>query len=77
MLKLKPRKLIDEMSQREGRRITIEEVSGETGYSAKTIGLAFGYGGTDSFTGKQLEAWCNYLGCQPQDILEYIPDGQP
>lgn len=73
MLRLKPRKLIDEMSARAGHRITIEEVSSEVGYSAKTVGLAFAYSGTDSFTGKQLEAWCKYLDCQPGDILEYRP----
>lgn len=76
MLKLKPRKLIDEMSARVGHRITIEEASEAVGYSTKTVSLAYAYEGTDSFTGKQLEAWCDYLGCQPGDILErnYILD---
>ena len=75
MLKLKPRKLIDERAQHEGRRITIDEVSKGVGYSAKTVSLAYDYAGTDSFTGKQLEAWCAYLRCQPGDILEYQPEG--
>jgi putative transcriptional regulator len=24
-----------------------------------------------------LEAICDYLQCQPGDLLEYVPDGQP
>jgi DNA-binding Xre family transcriptional regulator len=72
MLTLSVRKLIDEKTQKENRKFTIGWLAKEIGYTPKIARAA--YYGTDSFTGKQLERWCAYLDCQPQDILEYTKE---
>lgn len=72
MLLLKIREQVDAKAQRENKRLSLEQVAKEIDISAKTVRAA--YYGTDSFTGKQLERWCDYLGCQPGDVLVYEPD---
>lgn len=72
MLLLKTRELIDAKAQSENKRISLEEVAREIHISAKTVRAA--YYGTDSFTGRQLEQWCDYLNCEPAAILVYQKD---
>lgn len=62
--------LIAEKEFREKRKLTYRTISEETGISTSTLTLYMrqGVGAFDTGT---LETLCNYLNCQPGDLIIY------
>jgi putative transcriptional regulator len=62
--------LIAEKELRENRKLTYRAISQETGISTTTLVLYMrqGVGAFDTGT---LETLCNYLNCQPGDLIIY------
>jgi len=57
------------------QRIRIQELSERTGLSRSTISMLYNEkAGRIDF--KTLDKLCAALGCQPADLLEYVPDAR-
>ncbi len=66
--------LLAEREMREGRKISYEEISRQTGVSPGSLsGLATN--STQRFDGWVLSALCKYFSCNIGDLLTYMPDG--
>lgn len=65
--------LIAEKEFREGRKLTYRTISKETGISTATLVLYMKQGVKNIDTGT-LEKLCEYLDCQPGDLLMYSPE---
>lgn len=65
--------LIAEKEFREGRKLTYRTISQETGISTATLVLYMKQGVKNIDTGT-LEKLCEYLDCQPGDLLMYSPE---
>ena len=65
--------LIAEKEFREGRKLTYRTISNETGISTATLVLYMKQGVKNIDTGT-LEKLCEYLACQPGDLLTYSAD---
>lgn len=64
-------RLLEEKQRREDRRITLSEVSKETGINRTTISrLADPRGGYTTST-DILEKLCRYFGCKIGDLVEF------
>lgn len=57
----------------EGRRITLDEVSRETGISRPTLTRITNQQGYSTST-EILEKLCKYFDCQICDLVEYVAD---
>ena len=68
-------KLLDEKSFNEKRRITLSEVSEQTGISRATLTRIANVPGNVTNT-DTINALCKYFGCQPGELLRYIEDEQ-
>ncbi|MBE8233758.1 MAG: helix-turn-helix transcriptional regulator [Endozoicomonadaceae bacterium] len=66
-------KLLDEKSFREKRRITLSEVSKETGISRATLTRIANVTGNVTNT-VSINALCKYFECQPVDLLIYVEE---
>jgi putative transcriptional regulator len=62
------------MAQKGTRRL--KDVSEATGISPNALGRMADQR-TTRFDAPVLGALCAYFGCQPGDLLEYVPDAQP
>ncbi|ART82291.1 transcriptional regulator [Oceanisphaera profunda] len=65
--------LLDEKSFREKRRITLSEVSKETGISRATLTRIANVPGNVTNT-DTINALCKYFECQPGELLSYVED---
>lgn len=66
-------KLLDEKSFNEKRRITLSEVSEQTGISRATLTRIANVPGNVTNT-ETINALCKYFDCQPGELLQYIED---
>jgi putative transcriptional regulator len=71
MIRVKLRTLLDDKAFNEGRRITLNEVSEETGIGRATLNRIANTRGYNA-TLENISALCRYLECTPGDLLEYI-----
>ncbi len=73
MIRIKLRQLLDDKSFSERRRITLNEVADVTGISRPTLTRIANVPGYNTNT-ETIAALCDYLGCTPCELLEFIPD---
>lgn len=73
MLRFKLKELIAEKEFQEGRRVTIAEISEETGIARNTLSRILNQPGWSTRT-EYLERLCAYFDCQVDELVEYIPD---
>jgi len=73
MIRVLLKKLLDEKSFREKRRITLNEVSEQTGISRATLTRIANIPGYNTNT-DTIDALCRYFDCQPGELLEYHSD---
>ncbi|MGL4475161.1 MAG: helix-turn-helix domain-containing protein [Shewanella sp.] len=66
-------KLLDEKSFKEKRRITLSEVSEQTGISRATLTRIANVTGNVTNT-ETINSLCKYFECQPGELLLYIED---
>ena len=74
MIRIKIKQLLDDKNFQERRRITLAEVSEETGISRATITRIANVPGYNANI-EAIDALCKYFECQPGDLLEWLPDG--
>lgn len=73
MIRIKLKQLLDDKAFKEGRRITLNEVSERTGIARATINRIANKPGYNTTT-DNIEALCRYLDCTPCDLIELVSD---
>ncbi len=73
MIRVLLKKLLDEKSFKERKRITLNEVSQETGVSRATLTRIANVPGYNTNT-DTLNALCRYFECSPGELLELRDD---
>lgn len=78
MIRILFRQMLDEKAFRERRRISLGDVSTETGLSRPTVSRIANVPGYVTST-DTIEVLCRYFGCSPGELLSMVdeePDGQ-
>ncbi len=73
MIRIKLKQFLDDKAFREGRRITLNEVSEVTGIGRATLNRVANTPGYNTNT-DTLDVLCKYLECTPCQLLELVPD---
>jgi len=73
MIRVLFKQMLDEKEFRERRRITLNEVSEETGLSRPTLTRIVNIPGHNTNT-HAIEALCRYLECTPGELLQMVDD---
>lgn len=73
MIRLLVKKLLDDKSFQQKEKITLNQVSEETGISRATLNRVANTPGYNTNT-DTINALCKYFECLPNDLMEYIPD---
>ena len=72
MLKFKFKALLADKEFQEGRAITIQEVSEQTGINRMTLSKLANYKGHNA-SSDVIDKLCDYFKCPIQDLVEHIP----
>ncbi|MDM4771160.1 helix-turn-helix transcriptional regulator [Solimonas sp. SE-A11] len=78
MIRILFAQMLDEKAFRERRKITLNDVSDETGLSRPTVSRIANVPGYKTGT-DTLDVLCRYFQCQPGSLLTWVdeqPDGQ-
>lgn len=75
MIRFRLKELIADKSFKENRRITIGEVSAETGINRMTLSKMINHKGYSTVT-DNLDKLCAYFDCELVELAEYLPVGQ-
>lgn len=73
MIRVLLKQMLDEKEFREGRKITLGEVSRQTGISTATLTRVANRPGYNTNT-DTIDRLCRYLECTPAELLQYLPD---
>lgn len=71
MIRIKLKQLLDDKAYREGRRITLNEVSAQTGIARATINRIANKADYNTTT-DNIDVLCRYLDCTPCDLIELV-----
>lgn len=71
MIRIKLKQLLDDKAFKEGRRITLNEVSEVSGIARATLNRIANTPGYNTNT-DNLDALCKYFACSPCELLEYV-----
>jgi len=74
MIRFRLKELIAEKEFQEGRRVTLEEVSRETGVHRTTLSKIANQKGYTTNT-DVLDKLCTFFGVEISSVAEHIPDG--
>jgi len=77
MIVSKVRRLRFEKEEREGRKLTYEALTKETGLAPSTLARLLKNEPIERVDGQTLETLCRYFDCSVGDLLEYVPDDEP
>jgi DNA-binding Xre family transcriptional regulator len=72
MIRFKIRELIEKKSFQEGRRITLSEVSEETGIKRMTLSRIINHNGGNTGV-DNVDKLCSYFQCPVEDLMEHVP----
>jgi len=73
MIRYRIQELLAEKQFRDGRRVTLMELSEATGISRVTLSKMINQRGYSTLT-DHLNRLCRYFNCRLEDLAEYIPD---
>lgn len=73
MIRFLINELLSEKQFKEGRRITLIEVSEATGINRMTLSKMINHKGYSTVT-DNLDKLCAFFECRIEDLLEYIPE---
>jgi putative transcriptional regulator len=73
MIRFLINELLSEKQFKEGRRITLIEVSEATGINRMTISKMINHKNYSTVT-DNLDKLCTFFECKIEDLIEYIPD---
>ena len=74
MIRFRIQELLAEKQFREGRRLSITELSAATGINRVTLSKMINQRGYSTVT-DNLDKLCKYFECELQELAEYVPDG--
>ena len=73
MIRYRIQELLAEKQFRDGRRVTLMELSEATGISRVTLSKMINQRGYSTLT-DHLNRLCRYFNCRIEDLAEYVPD---
>lgn len=73
MIVSKMRRLRFEKEEAEGRKLTYEILTEETGLAPSTLARLLKGEPIDRIDGQTLDTLCRYFNCNVGDILDYVP----
>lgn len=73
MIRFLINELLSEKQFKEGRRITLLEVSEETGINRMTLSKMINHKNYSTVT-DNLDKLCTFFKCKVEDLIEHIPD---
>lgn len=73
MIRFLINELLSEKQFKEGRRITLIEVSEATGINRMTLSKMINHQNYSTVT-DNLDKLCTFFECKIEDLIEYIPD---
>jgi len=73
MIRYRIQELLAEKQFRDGRRVTLMELSEATGISRVTLSKIINQRGYSTLT-DHLNRLCRYFNCRLEDLAEYVPD---
>ena len=73
MIRYRIQELLAEKQFRDGRRVTLMELSKATGISRVTLSKMINQRGYSTLT-DHLNRLCRYFNCRLEDLAEYVPD---
>lgn len=73
MIRFYLQKMISEKQFKEGRRITMAEITDATGINRVSLSKMINQKGYSTVT-DNLDKLCKFFECRLEDIAEYIPD---
>lgn len=73
MIRFRIQELLAEKQFRDGRRITISELSEATGINRGTLSKMVNQKGYSTVT-DNLNQLCEFFGCRIEELAEFIPD---
>ncbi len=76
MIRFRLQELIAEKQFREGRRVTLIEVSEATGINRVTLSKMVNQRGYSTVT-ENLDRLCRYFDCKIEQLAEYVTDQAP
>ena len=75
MLRFRLREMIVDREFKEGRRLSLDEISRETNIHRTTLSRIAGHRGYNTTT-DNFDKLCRYFDCSIERLIEYIPDEQ-
>ena len=75
MLRFKLRERIADLEFKQRRRITLQEIAEKSGVSRMTLSKMINQHGA-VIRSDVIDALCKYFGCQVEDLVQYVEDGQ-
>jgi putative transcriptional regulator len=73
VLRFRLKELIADKEFREGRRITVLEISERTGIARNTLSKMLNQPGA-SVRSEYLDRLCGYFDCRIDELVEHVPD---
>lgn len=73
MIRFRLKERIADFEFREGRHLTLEELSGKTEIHRTTLSRIATKRGYNTTT-ENINNLCEFFGCQVADLMEYVPD---
>jgi putative transcriptional regulator len=73
MIRFRIQELLAEKQFKDGRRITISELSEATGINRGTLSKMVNQKGYSTVTGN-IDQLCSFFGCQVGDVMEYVDE---
>lgn len=73
MIRLLVKKLLDDKSFKDREKITLNQVSIDTGISRATLNRVVNNPGYNTNT-DTINALCKYFQCSPGELIEYVDD---
>jgi len=71
MIRFRIQELLAEKQFKEGRRVTISELSEATGINRGTLSKMVNQKGYSTVT-NNIDLLCNFFDCQVEEIMEYV-----
>lgn len=73
MIRFRLQELLADKQFKEGRRVTLTELSASTGINRVTLSRMVNQRGYSTVT-DNLDKLCAYFGCRIEALAEYVPD---
>jgi putative transcriptional regulator len=73
MIRFRLQELLAEKQFRDGRRVTLTELSDSTGINRVTLSKLVNQKGYSTVT-DNLDKLCRFFACKVEELVEYVPD---